>query len=176
MNLDKLTRWLTLVSNVGILIGLLLVIVQLRQQQSLARATLYSDATTARIEIHNRNMDPAVAEIVAKSLTDPGSLSLAEYRVMDAFLINAVNEHRRRRVLERMGLRVRFGEPENMLSFYFGNAFAQAWWDTFASKQPDAQKDDLFRTMDQEIRAVAPSRSVSGYEQVRSTLNATDHE
>ena len=151
MNVDKLNRWLLLVGHVGIIAGLFLVAVQMRQDHALTRAVLYSDATTARMELHYRMMDPAVATVVIKSLTDPSALSFDELRIMDSYLLAVVNEHRRRLVLERMGLDSDFGAPENMLLFYFGNRFAKTWWARFKGDGEEA--DATLLALDTEIAA-----------------------
>ena len=83
--------------------------------------------------------DPA--PVIMKSLVHPEDLSLAELRIMDAYLLTAVNEARLRLVLAREGLRFDTVEEENMLRFYFGNTFAQAWWSQFTSDGEDMNND-----------------------------------
>ena len=49
---DRLQRWLAVVANVGILIGLVLVIVQIRQSTQLARSTYRSQGN----DVSNQSM------------------------------------------------------------------------------------------------------------------------
>ena len=51
MGPDKLNRWLTLGANVGVLIGLLLLVVELRQNQEMMRAQTRHDLSMGIIEV-----------------------------------------------------------------------------------------------------------------------------
>ena len=50
MDTDKFNRWLTLTANLGILIGLVLIIVEIRQNSQLMRAQINMDRTASSIE------------------------------------------------------------------------------------------------------------------------------
>ena len=50
MNTEKLNRWLSLGANIGVVIGLLLVAYQIRQEANLTKLQLFSDHTDARRE------------------------------------------------------------------------------------------------------------------------------
>ncbi len=50
MDTDKVNRWLTLTANLGILIGLVLIIVEIRQNSQLMRAQINMDRTASTIE------------------------------------------------------------------------------------------------------------------------------
>ena len=81
------------------------------------------------------------AAVVMKSLYDPKELTLEELRIMDAYLLTAVNEARRNMVLAREGLNVAIVAEENLLEFYFGNRFAQEWWKQFFSEGEDKSNE-----------------------------------
>ena len=51
MDTDKFNRWLTLTANLGILIGLVLLIVEIQQNTDLMRAQIAMDRTTTRMQI-----------------------------------------------------------------------------------------------------------------------------
>ena len=118
MNLDKLNQWLLLVSHLGILGGLVLVGLQLRQETEIARVQLFSEVTSSRIDMASDVLGENPAPTIAKSLTEPGALTLPELFVMDAYLIRGLNEVRRTQVLKRVGMNVDIGRPENILAFY----------------------------------------------------------
>ena len=139
MNMDKLNQWLMVASHLGILAGLILVGVQINQDNDLTRMQIFSDTTTLRIQMHEALMGENPAPVVMKSLMHPEDLSLEELRVMDAYLLSAVNEARLRLVLAQAGLRVDSTEAENLLIFYFGNRFAQEWWKQFTSSGEDME-------------------------------------
>ena len=141
MDMDKLNQWLLVASHLGIIAGLILVGVQINQDNELTRIQIFSDTTASRIQMHEALMGDNPAPIVMKSLTHPEELSLEELRIMDAYLLSAVNEARLRLVLAQNGLRVDSTEEENLLLFYFGNRFAQEWWKQFISSGEDMKNE-----------------------------------
>ena len=77
MNLDKLNQWLSLMANLGVLVGLIFLIVELNQSNRIAiysaestRRTQFLDMNTARIE------NP---EIIAKLMNPEPELSDTEW-------------------------------------------------------------------------------------------------
>ncbi len=71
MDTDKFNRWLTLTANLGILIGLVLLIVEIRQNSQLMRAQINMDRTTSSIEtLINVANGGAIATIQAKLYKD----------------------------------------------------------------------------------------------------------
>ena len=50
MNLDSLNRWLTLAANIGVLIGLLLLVAELNQNSDLMRAQIFNERAAQGIE------------------------------------------------------------------------------------------------------------------------------
>ena len=119
MDMDKVNQWLMVTSHLGILAGLILVGVQINQDNQLTRLQIFSDTTTSRIQVHEAIMGDNPAPVIMKSLAHPEDLTLEELRIMDAYLLVAINEERRRMVLARSGLKV--VEEENVLLFYFSN-------------------------------------------------------
>ena len=174
MNLDKLNRWLIPITNLGVIIGLVLVLLQLRQDEELMRAELYSDAATARMELHYQMMDPELARVVVKSWTEPETLTLEELRVMDSYLLAAINENRRRLALDRLGLSAEVGAPENTLLFYFGNRFAKAWWQQF--KGDGGKMDAELRAIDATISVTDEEWTMDFFKRLRADLNTSSAE
>ena len=154
MNMDKANQWLMVFSHLGILAGLILVGIQIKQDNELTRVQIFSETTSSRIQMHESLMGDNPAPTVMKSLTEPENLTLEEIRVMDAYLLTAVNEARRRMVLAKEGLRVDSAEEENILIFYFGNRFAQEWWKEFTSNGEN-MGNDLNIELDRIIRSAA---------------------
>jgi hypothetical protein len=118
-------------------------------------------------------IDPEVAQLVIKSLAEPASLSLEELRIMDSYLLAAVNEHRRRLVTAEMGLDAEFGAPENMLMFYFGNRFAKTWWNRF--KGEGEAMDFSLLELDAEIAEFEEDWTISLLESLRSELQSNQN-
>jgi hypothetical protein len=164
MQLDKLNQWLLLISQLGILMGLILVGYQIQQTTELAKIQLFSDITSSRIDMAGATLGENPAPTIAKSLTEPEALTLEELYVMDAFLIRGLNEIRRAEVLRRLGLDIGISTSENIHAFYFGNEFAQKWWAGFMEMHAE---DDVLIEVDGRIRSVSPGLTLSIFEHVR---------
>ena len=165
MHLDKLNQWLLLVSQLGILAGLILVGFQIRQATELTKAQLFSDITSSRIEMAGPTLGENPAPTIAKSLMEPEALTIAELYVMDAFLIRGLNEIRRAEVLKRLSLDIDISTSENTHAFYFGNEFAQKWWAGFMEKHSE---DDVLITIDGLIRSTSPGLTMNIFESLRT--------
>lgn len=68
MNSDKLGSWLSLIANVGVVIGLIVVVIELRQTQSSLEATAHRDRTESNITRSMWGIEQGTAEIRRKVL------------------------------------------------------------------------------------------------------------
>ena len=132
MNADTVNRWLTLGANIGVVIGLMLLAVQIDQDSDLAKAQLFNDHTNSRREWNQAMMGENAMQVVAKSIENPQDLTLAELHIMDMYLIGALNEVRRLEALKDAGLEVDTS-IEGLQFFYFGSNFAKAWYAQYSS-------------------------------------------
>ena len=131
MNTDRLNRWLTLAANLGVLAGLIVLIMEIRQSSAIAEAQFYLD----QVE-QNENSELALlgdnpATVWERSVFDPESLSPADSRVMDAYLVSRLYVWWKMFELERRGFVESGATAANVrdsVEFFFGNTFAQAWW------------------------------------------------
>ena len=162
MNMEKANQWLMVLSHLGIFAGLVLVGIQIKQDNDLTRIQIFSETTSSRIQIHESLMGDNPAPIVMKSLTHPEDLTLGEIRVMDGYLLTAVNEARRRMVLANEGLLVSSVEEENMLIFYFGNRFAQEWWKEFTT-EGENMGNELNVELDRIIQSAEDTNMTLGF-------------
>lgn len=85
-----LGSWVQVLTGIAVVVGVVLVIVELRQVQTLARAQLTSDTMIQRmnIELAAAGENPAVA--LSKACLDPESLRPDEMRALDAYLYSRV--------------------------------------------------------------------------------------
>jgi hypothetical protein len=146
MDTEKLNRWLALCANIGVLVGIVLLVVELDQNSNIARLEL----ELSRNEIFQQGevalYGDRGADVWAKAVMDPMSLSPAEIRIMDGYLTNAVNRSQKVYDLELAGLREDGAALQYMredLGFEVGNQFAQTWW----AHSKDLWGDDEFARM-----------------------------
>jgi hypothetical protein len=131
MNYGKLGNWLQISANIGIVFGLVLVGVQLKQNSNLMKTQLLYEESYRATELESRVVGENAAEVWARSLTDAKSLSLADQRIMEALLWSFIEQLRASRMLADLGLlddeewRARV---ESDAAFYLANKYGVAWW------------------------------------------------
>lgn len=128
---DRLSRWLTVGANVGILAGLILVAVQIDQNSELVRMQLVNDGNLASNELWGSIAGEEPLEAIAKSIENPEELTFAEYLVVDSFLFSNMNLLYRNYELAREGI---FEEDEwqasveTLAPYFIANKFGRIWW------------------------------------------------
>jgi hypothetical protein len=128
----KISSLKELVESVGIiaiLIGLIFVYFEMRQNATIARAELV-DGTAEQInQVYESLSDPEFAEIYSKSLREPGNLTDSEKIQLNSFYERVFRMFGRELVLFNLGV---FGEyrsiPTQIAPTFFSSAYAAAWW------------------------------------------------
>jgi len=130
LNTDKLNRWLTLVANVGVLAGLLLVAYEIRQSAGIATAQARLEYSAGWRSVDGSRQDRDFAAVVAKSIESPESLTLTERIQLDGFYIGIVDQAYSAYVAW-IG-RVRPNHYDSAIAaaveLNMGSAYAKAWW------------------------------------------------
>jgi hypothetical protein len=105
MNGERLNRWLTLAANVGVLVGIVFLALEIRQNSDhLALQLEFAVPTQKIFEINRDLMDPSIAKILVKAIETPAELAFEEGLVASAFILNALNEWEDRYLLHKAGL------------------------------------------------------------------------
>ncbi len=133
MNLEKTSRWITIVGNAGLLIGVALVIFQINQNSELVREQLDQSRWTDQMNLHLAMMGENPAAAVATAIENPSALSIEDSRVLEAYLTYwALSEARNILMYER-GMTIyppsRYtpDSPEhNLYIRILGNAYSKA--------------------------------------------------
>lgn len=145
MNSGKLSNWLQIAANVGIVVGLLLVGVQLKQNSDLLKTQLLYDESRRAVDLETLVVGENGAEVWAKSISDAKNISLPEQRIMEALLWSFVEQLRSTRLLTELGLledeewRLRVSSES---AFYLANDYGKAWWANYSSEN-SSLPDDL---------------------------------
>ena len=145
MNNGKLSNWLQITANIGIVVGLLLVGVQLKQNSDLLKTQLLYDESRRAVDLETLVVGENGAEVWAKSITDAKNISLPEQRIMEALLWSFVEQLRSTRLLTELGLledeewRLRVSSES---AFYLANDYGKAWWANYSSEN-SSLPDDL---------------------------------
>lgn len=129
--LDQLNKWLTLAANVGVIGGLLLVFVEVRQNAELTRTQMEQRKNDFLAEIEFSLAQPEIAAVWVKAVKTPEALTDAEIKTVDSHLISMMLQWDHMFQMERSGLVTRDHvrqHIQNSAPYYFGSRFGQNWW------------------------------------------------
>jgi len=129
--MDRVNRWLTLVANLGVLLGLIVLIVEVRQNASLTRAAMDQQKNNFLAEIEFNISKPEMSAIWVKAIRTPEALSDTEVQAAGSILVSVMLQWDQMFMMRDAGLitdaRVR-QHISNTAPFYFGSRFAKHWW------------------------------------------------
>lgn len=129
--LERLNRWLTLAANVGVLLGLVVLIVEVRQNAALTRAAMDQQKNDLLAQIEFNIARPEMSVIWVKAIRTPEALSDTENQAVGSVLVAIMLQWDQMFMMRDAGLisdeRVR-QHIANTAPFYFGSRFAKHWW------------------------------------------------
>ena len=152
MESSKLANWLQILGNFGLIVGLILVAIQIRQSSEIAHAQIVSDgfAIVNDIKLAIAGEEPGI--VLAKAIAHPEELSDEEMVKVNALLSAHWYTRIRTEYLSDKGFS--FGTPETYgqgtVSEFLDNPYGLAWWEEkkfgfgrFAPKTRDVINDFL---------------------------------
>jgi len=128
---ERLNQWLALGANIGVLLGLIILIVEVRQNAALSRAAMEQQKNDVLAEIEFNVAKPEISAVWVKSIRHPEDLTDAEIRTMDGILVALMLQWEHRFQMEVAGLASREDARQHVLNaapYYFGSRFAKHWW------------------------------------------------
>ncbi len=173
MDAGKMGNWLQVGANLGIILGLVLVGFQLKQNTDLLRVQLLYEESQSFINHERQMMGDNPAEAWAKALENPEGLSPAEFRVMDAYLYAMSEQWRASHRLRELGIlndewKDRLVEEA---SFYLGNPFGRAWWNLY--RREIQLPVEMVEIVEEELKA-SPDYTLWYRSQLMDELSAPD--
>jgi len=151
MNIDRLSSWLQVAANLGILGGLVLVGFQLQQNREILRAQMMSAESQSVIDQEMQIIGEQGAAAWVSAMSDPTNVSPEHHRVMEAIYWSAIESWRHIEELDTLGLAD--VDPHYRVSdeagWYFGNTYGRAWWNT--RRDGIELSDDLKSVIDEAI-------------------------
>ncbi len=128
---DRLNRWLTLGANLCVVLGLVILIVEVRQNAELTRAAMETGQNDALTQVELSLANPDVSAAWVKSIRAPESLSDVEIRVVESHLVAVMLQWDHMFNMEKIGLVSRAEARrhiQNVAPFYFGSRHGKNWW------------------------------------------------
>jgi len=152
VTIEKLSSWLRIVANIGILGGLILVGFQLRQNGEILQAQMMNAESRSVIEQELQIIGEQGAKAWVSAMSDPRNVSPEHHRIMEAIYWSTVESWRHTEELGNLGLVD--VDPTARVSdeaaWYFGNTYGRAWWTT--RRDGTLLSDDLKNVIDRAIK------------------------
>ena len=104
MDSDRLQTWLTLVANIAVLVGIVFLAVEIRQNSEHLALQLEFQAAQKIFENNRDLQESNKALVFSKALTQPSELSLDEGLIAASIVLNLVNEWEDRYFIYESGL------------------------------------------------------------------------
>lgn len=156
MNFKKLNDWLRVIADLGILIGIVLVLLQMRQNENLMRAQIMNQYFDSYSSYEASFAGENLPTIWEKSMVEPENLTLAEMRALEAVtfspLMRWINLYRQNEagVLGDMDWKE---EVEMDAAWIFKSPYSHAWWKYTSNGllQSGYLSEDLFEVVEATI-------------------------
>lgn len=130
MDLDRGTRLLTLLANVGVIVGIIFLALEMQQTSAIATAEARLAYAAGWRSVDESRQDESFSKVLTKSIETPEQLSLDEVVRLDGYYSGIIDQMMNAYTARKTGLvDAPFGEAANSIgAIYFSNAFARTWW------------------------------------------------
>lgn len=128
---DRLNRWLTLGANLGVVLGLILLMVELRQNATLTQADMKARRNDLLVQIELSLAQPEIARAWVQSIRAPEKMTDVEVRMVESHLVSMMLQWDYMFKMEDGGLITREDARQhirNTAPYYFGSRHAKNWW------------------------------------------------
>ena len=173
MNLERSGGWLALVANLGVVGGLVLLAVELRQNTQVVRAqaSMYLATGQASAEVAFMGEDTAAAFV--KAINSPGTITDREIVQLWAYLNAAVLSVQQTHEMVELGLATEEDQKAaaRTAAYWLSWNFGRVWWAEIKTNFPS----DLVAEIDATIAATGPdylTRQFQGMKDAMASLEA----
>jgi len=130
MKREAVGDWVQIIATTGVVAGLLLVAIELRQNSNLARAEMNSQTGFAWQSTQSALRDPEFAAVFRKSIEQPNELDLNERIMMHGYYRDLVSNLGREMILIARGI---FADNSSYVASQvvregLATDFGRAWW------------------------------------------------
>lgn len=129
--IESVNRWLTLGANLGVVLGLIILIIEVQQNAALTRAALEADKNNQLANIELSLASPATAAAWTKSVRTPETMTDTEIRIVESHMVAVMLQWDNLFQMESNGLTTMARVERhirNTAPFYFGSRFGKNWW------------------------------------------------
>ncbi len=173
MDSDRVTRLLTLAANIGVIVGIGFLVLEMRQTSAIATAQVRLEYAAGWRSVDESRQDESFSEVITKSIENPQELSLKEVIQLDAYYSGVLDQMLSAQTARATGLvDGPFAEVANNVgAMYFSDEFARSWWRQVRSDWSIPPDNEFQETMDRAILAGELGRARRNYEGIRNELS-----
>jgi hypothetical protein len=170
---DRVTRWLTLAANIGVIVGIVFLVLEMRQNSAIATAQVRLEYAAGWRSVDESRQDKSFSEVFAKSIENPEELFLNEVIQLDAYYSGILDQMLSAQIAWTAGLvAVPFAEVAKTVgAIYFSNEFARSWWTQVRSDWSYPPGDEFQEIMDEAIITGELGRARKIYEGIQNDLS-----
>jgi hypothetical protein len=148
----SLGQTVSVLANVGVLAGLLLVAIQIDQNTDIARAQLENDYYLADMQLELSMMGEAPAKSWIKAVYSPETITREDAAVLDRYFNFGLVQAERLGQMRKLGLAEDelLAKQVKYLEWHLGNEVGRRWW---AQYRTDAADRELVRRVDEALKS-----------------------
>lgn len=129
MDTSKISDWLQIIASIGVVLGLLVVTYELRQNTAFAEAEHARYAYGMWIDVTSMELDSGIGEIVVRSVDDPNSLTKADKFNLSSWLVAIVTVYNHGdRALELGIASPQAGIIDADVRYFFASEYSREWF------------------------------------------------
>ena len=138
MDPNILNQWLSFAANFGVVVGLILVALQIKQNTQITKAQITNDYYIADMELELAMMGENPAVPWAKSIYEPNEITIEDAVILDRYFNYGIVQIKRLRRMQEMGLADDDWKKRlSYLGWHLGNEVGRRWWEYSKVGMPD---------------------------------------
>ena len=130
MNASKLNEWLQIAASLGVLIGLLVVAYEIRQNTTVAQAEHSRAIYSLWVDLSGVELDTGVAEALITAIENQGQLTAADKFKLNSWLTAVVSVYDYTTLESNLGASlIQSTIDEEDARYYFASEYARDWFE-----------------------------------------------
>mgnify|MGYP001263253919 FL=1 len=142
---DKLNRWFTMLVNLSVLAGIVLVAIQIQQNNDMTKAQMANEyyLLDAQLELTMMGESPALS--LEKAIYFPDELNQEDVVILDRYFNFGILQLQRIRKMIELGVADEelYQERARYLIWHLGNEAGRRWWNQYALGEPNELSRDI---------------------------------
>jgi hypothetical protein len=130
MKSSRLNEWLQILASLGVLIGLVVVAYEIKQNTETAQAEFYRESYSMWMHVSTVEIETDIDEILVKSITNPESLSPGELVELSAYFVLVMSIYDNGARAKELGI----ATPTSLIReldarYYFSSEISRQWFE-----------------------------------------------